>query len=189
MMEKQLNGNEKILNTIAPFYNGLLIGPELITTREYGRWVMAVYGEKEPALAIAATHITNHEGFPMHPGAYLNAYFKKNPVSLDENRQRSFHINSDVAQTVMKMGLAKINDVNKLIGAESRERVWLKFYTTRQVEIALDKLLLDFNLPSSNLSFFCKTNIIKCRKMPEWQYDKNRTSAKKGKPLFKTGAK
>lgn len=173
------------LNTIAPLYSGKVYGPALVSTREFGRWMAESFADIYPEFYLAATHIKNEEGFPNHPGAYLHSFFRKWPMADLEDSQRSFLIDSEFICECIKMGIVSLKDSNKLVGDKAGNYNYIKFYTMRQINIALSPLVRHFKpVEFTNLLGHTKHNHILCTQKPEWFYDRDLQNKAKSKRLF-----
>lgn len=173
----------KIVGVI-PSYRGITRGPVLISTREFGRWMEHNFADTQPEFYLAATHIKNEEGFPKHPGAYLNGFFRKHPVINREIAQRSFHIESDFIINCVRQGIVSLKDANKLVGAEATNYNYIKFYTVPQIELALQPLVKLFNPGFTEFEPFVYAMMINSKDEIVWKYDAN--MAPPTKKLFDT---
>lgn len=179
--------DKRLLRAAVPIYRHKEACQPIVTTREFGRWVTEAFGTSDPEIVIAATHITNNDGRPVHPGGYLNHYFAKKPILKEENKQRSFRVDSEFVMALIKRGLADIKDMNKLAGSSSNEKVWLKVYTLTQIEIAFNDLLRTMGRREVDFDLWVADPLveIKCSKEPTWEFDQlNKKNVPKTKSLF-----
>lgn len=161
------------LKVVIPAYAGMTYGPKLVSTREFGYWMENNFADTNPEFYLAATHIKNEEGFPKHPGAYLNGFFRKHPMINIQKAQRSFHIESEFILGCIKEGIVSLKDANKLVGDENTNYSFIKFYTLDQLQIALDPLIKLFRPGFEKVAGNTRTVVIDCSQRPEWHYDTN----------------
>lgn len=174
---------------VVPTYRGIVQSEPLVSTREFGRWMEENFADTCPEFYLAATHIKNEEGFPKHPGAYLNGFFRKHPMISIHKMQRSFKIDSEFIIECVKEGLVSFKDANKLVGDESTNYNYIKLYTQSQVEIALAPLVTYFNPPQfTSFASAMHITFINCKTKPEWFYDYQMEVKTKTKQLFSLGA-
>lgn len=179
-----------ILRVVVPIHGGVPVGPSLVSTREFGRWMEESFADSCPEFYLAATHIKNEEGFPKHPGAYLNGFFRKHPMISLNKMQRSFKIDSQFVLECVKEGIVSLKDANKLVGDESTNYNYIKFYTFEQVKIALKPLLEFYNPPHfTRLDEHSHQIHIQVSSPPEWFYDYQMEVKTKTKQLFSLDAK
>lgn len=177
------------LRTVIPVYGDIVQSKPLVSTREFGRWMETNFADTCPEFYLAATHIKNEEGFPKHPGAYLNGFFRKHPVINIQVTQRSFAIDSHFVLECVKEGIVSLKDANKLAGGESTSYNFIKFYTLDQIEIALTPLIQYFNPPGLDLPIlkYTQTTFIPCPVKQQWFYDTQIENRAPSKRLFSVG--
>lgn len=183
--------NNHLLRPFQIYYRGERVGPPLVTTREFGRWMHAAFAEKYPDVYTAATMINNAEGRTLHPGAFLNRFFRNYPMQSEEKQQRSFKSDSQVVLYLFKHDLANYVDADKLAGSPDSSKVWVKAYTVSQIIVAVNQLFAQHNKRLMSINdYIGKAVVINCTIKPHWEYDQTGKGPPKGaKSLFEIAPK
>lgn len=171
--------NEKLLRSFVLEYKGEPLTKPFTTTREFGRWVEAVFTETEPMLVKKTVYIGENL---RHPGTPIGAYFRDKPIINEVNRQRSFVIDSEVVAAIVGAGLCTLDDSNKLRGSDDTRYNVIKTYSVAQIELYLRDLKRDRKF--SVAPMLDKPIIIKCTAKPYWIFDETASAVDSRFSLF-----
>ena len=124
------------LNTFVLISKDDIVSPQLVTIREYGRWLQEVYDE----------YVCNYELYlrakgsgdtvlQYHPGTKIGQYFDKN--TFHDGKYESWFIlkESSVINKLKKAGLAELKDTVPSSVTDEKHRQMLRVYTTDQIEL------------------------------------------------------
>lgn len=122
--------NDK-LTTFAFVHQGNVISPHLVTTREYGRWLEAVYDQYtcNYELYVRAT-VGDTKVLEFHPGTRIGQYF--DTTNFITNKYNSWYVyqESTMMNKLINMGLASKKDITVRDGLKL-----LRVYSVDQIEL------------------------------------------------------
>ena len=135
-----------MLNTVILTCNNAIVSPQLVTTREYGRWFEELFGTY-PAMQEVYLKSKTSDGRTVlenHPGTRIGAFFDK--TKLYDSELACWYIpkESDVMDRLKKYNLAELRDATSV----QDNKQMLRVYTVKQIEYYI-KATLDRNFDIS----------------------------------------
>jgi hypothetical protein len=120
-----------MLNTFVIVEKGSIISPQLLTTREYGRWLSATFDEYTVAQELfLRTKKGNESLLESHPGTRIGSYFDSNKFSKYELQCWYVESDSDIMKKLIKYGIAELGDCSR-----HNQKQMLRLYTVDQIQL------------------------------------------------------
>lgn len=125
------------LQTFCVVNNDKVISPQLVTIREYGRWLERTFDEytAQQELYMKAKKQTGESVLEWHPGTNIGKWFDKNAVN--DNVYKSWYIfqDSPMMERLVKLKLAEQKDAIPISVNDSEGRRMIRVYTVQQIEL------------------------------------------------------
>lgn len=137
--------NKAMLQTVQLICNKKPRSPWLVTTQEYGRFMLDTFDESICSYILFKQE--SKEGEPVrvyHPGSRLGLYFDKNEFSKPELMSTFVKYDSVVFTRLHDLKLASYKDFNKIKVNGAQAQNLLRLYTVDQIALYI-KQNVDYN--------------------------------------------
>lgn len=125
-----------------------IISPPLVTVREYGRWLDAVYDEYTCNYELYLRETVDGDRvLSYHPGTRIGSYFDTTSFNSDRYQSWYIHQGSTMMYKLNRLKLAEDRDVAAVRAHDKKGLRLLRLYSIHQIELYVrTKIDRDFQL-------------------------------------------